>query len=214
MSEKKPVLKALSFLLPEKKDPRTPEDYFSHLPVIETSRLILRPIRMSDAGDIFLYSSDPEVARYVLWTPHRSLGETRAFIRWMLHAYREAIPGSWAIELKESRHVVGTIGFMNYNRENNVAEVGYSIARRYWNKGVTTEALEAVLRSGFKQLGLHRIEAQYDVRNPASGRVMEKCGMRQEGLLRGRIFNKGEYIDVVLNAILIEEFESPEKFQR
>ena len=176
--------------------------YFSRLPVLETPRLILRPMRMRDARDIYAYSSDGQVARYVLWEPHRSLSETREYIRAIRRLYRAGLPSSWAMELRETNRVIGSIGFMWYSPENHSAEIGYSLSRSFWNQGLATEALTRVIRSAFDDLHLHRLEAQYDVRNPASGRVMEKCGMQLEGVLRGRIFNKGEYVDAALCAIL------------
>ena len=98
--------------------------------------------------------------------------------------------------------IIGTIGFMWINCEHRSAEVGYSLSRDCWNQGYATEALRAVLRFGFNTLRLNRIEAQHELDNPASGRVMEKCGMRCEGTLRQRVFNKGRFSDVRLYAIL------------
>ena len=183
-------------------------DYFSRLPVLETPSLILRPMVMKDAEDIYAYSSDPEVARYVLWEPHRSLRDTRMYIRYIRSLYHNGLPSSWAVVLRETGRVIGSIGFMWVSEENSSAEVGYSLSRKYWNRGYATEALSAVLCSAFGALSLNRIEAQRDLRNPASGRVMEKCGMREEGTLRNRIYNKGEFIDVVLCAILRSDWES------
>jgi ribosomal-protein-alanine N-acetyltransferase len=91
---------------------------------------------------------------------------------------------------------------MWYAESSRSAEVGYSFSREFWNRGYATEALRAVLASAFESLPLNRVEAQHDLRNPASGRVMEKCSMTFEGILRQRICNKGEFIDVALYAIL------------
>ena len=104
--------------------------------------------------------------------------------------------------MKETGHLVGTIGFMWWNQENRSAEVGYSLSRVQWNRGLMTEALREVIRFGFEEMDLHRIEAQHEVSNPASGRVMEKVGMRKEGVLRGRLYNKGRFVDVAVYAIL------------
>ncbi len=180
--------------------------FFFVPPALETPHLLLRPMRLRDAEDIFAYSSDPQVARYVLWEPHREIAETRAYIRAMRRLYRRGAPSSWAIELRPERKVIGSIGLMWISPENRSAEIGYSLSRAYWRHGLATEALARVIRFSFEELRLHRLEAQYDTRNPASGRVMEKCGMRQEGILRDRIFNKGEYVDVALCAILEESF--------
>ena len=181
--------------------------YFSALPVLETPRLILRPLTRKDAKDIFSFASDPEVARYVLWEPHRSIAETKAYIRYMLDLYRRGLPASWAVTLRESGRVIGTMGFMWFSEANSSAEVGYSLSRSEWNRGFATEALRAVIDSAFASLSLNRLEAQHDTRNPASGRVMEKCGMYKEGVLRQRIRNKGELVDVALYAVLRSDLE-------
>ena len=196
------------FLSPGRGDSASPAFYFSSLPVLETERLLLRPLRNRDAKDIFTYASDPEVARYVLWSPHRSVAETRGYIRYIRALYRRGLPASWAVTLRDSGRVIGTVGFMWYSDINCAAEVGYSFSRDCWNMGYATEALGTVIRSVFSTLPVNRLEAQHDIRNPASGRVMEKCGMRKEGILRQRVRNKGEFIDTVLYAILRTDLEA------
>jgi len=175
---------------------------FARLPDIETPRLLLRRMTMSDARDVYEYSQDPEVSRHVLWDAHRSIGESRAYLRYILRQYRNNEPSSWGMALTGTGQLVGTIGFVWWNRDYRSAEVGYSLARAHWNKGLMTEALRAVIAFGFDEMALHRIEAQHELANPASGRVMEKAGMRKEGVLRGRLFNKGRHVDVALYAIL------------
>lgn len=175
---------------------------FAHLPVLETERLILRPMRMSDAQDLFSYASDPEVSRHVLWDTHESLSQSRRFLRAAIRQYRRGQPASFAITLRGSGRMIGTIGFMWVNTDYLSAEVGYSLSREYWNKGIMTEALRRVVAFGFDELRLNRIEAQHETDNPASGRVMAHVGMRPEGTLRQRIRNKGRFVDVALYAIL------------
>ncbi len=189
-------------------DTVSPASFFSSLPCLETEHLSLRPLCRRDAQDIFSYASDPEVARYVLWEPHRSLADTRAFIRYVRKLSFRGLPGSWAVVLRETGRVIGTIGFMWYSEADCSAEIGYSLSRRHWNRGYATEALRAVICSVFSSLPLNRLEAQYDLRNPASGRVMEKCGMRREGILRQRIRNKGEFVDVAVCSILRSDLEA------
>lgn len=179
---------------------------YGDMPVIETPRLRLRKLNMRDAQDIFNYSCDPQVARYVLWEAQRSVADARAYLRYMLRKYRAGEPASWGIELKETRRIIGTIGFMWIQRDNSSAEVGYSLARAHWNRGIMTEALQALLDYGFRGLNLNRIEAQHETENPASGAVMRKCGMLREGLLRQRMMNKGKYVDVELYAILRSDY--------
>ena len=179
---------------------------FDDMPRLETPRLILRRLDMRDAPDLFDYSRDPQVAKHVLWDAQTSVSEARAYVRYMLRRYRAGEPASWGIEEKETGRVVGTIGYMWYQRDNNACEVGYSLARRRWNRGYMTEALAEVLRFSFEELGVHRVEAQHEVENAASGAVMRKCGMRKEGTLRGRLYNKGRYVDVDLYAMLREDY--------
>ena len=189
----------------------SPPVFFSSLPVLETDDLILRKPSRRDAKDIFQYASDPEVARYVLWDPHRSISETRSFVRYLRSRIRAGYPSSWVVTLKETGKAIGTIGFIWYSDNNRSAELGYSFSREYWNHGYATQALKAVIDASFHALPLNRLEAQHDLRNPASGRVMEKCGLRQEGILRNRIINKQEYVDVALYAILRSDWKSAQR---
>ncbi|MBO4298666.1 MAG: GNAT family N-acetyltransferase [Clostridia bacterium] len=181
-------------------------DLFFSMPPIETERLVLRRLEMNDAPDIFNYGRDPEVARHVLWEAYESVSESRSYIRTMQRRYRLGEPSSWGIELKSEGRVVGTIGYMWYQEEHSSAEVGYSLARDQWNRGLMTEALGAVIRHSFEVLHLNRVEAQHELTNPASGEVMKKCGMQYEGTLRERLRNKGRYVDVALYAILRSEY--------
>ena len=173
---------------------------------IETERLLLRRMEMRDARDLFEYSRDEEVARYVLWEAQKNVSESRAYIKFMLRKYRAGDPASWCIVRKDESRVVGTIGYMWFQPENNAAEVGYSLARDCWNQGYMAEALRAVLRYSFEEMAINRIEAQHEVGNPASGAVMRKCGMCHEGTLRSRLYNKGRYVDVELFAILRQDY--------
>jgi len=208
MGERKSLLRWL--LLPAA-EPDTPQDFFARLPVIETERLLLRRMRMTDAADVYAYARDREVARHVLWEAHQSLWETRAYIRFLLYQYRSGEPGSWAIVLRETNRVIGTIGYMSYAPDHATAEVGYSLAREHWGKGLMTEALQAVMDESFRTLKLHRIEAMHFTDNPASGRVMEKCGMRHEGHLRERICCKGVFRDVEMWGILRRDWKNHHK---
>ena len=182
------------------------EEYFRHPPVMETERLILRPMKMSDARSIYAWSKDPEVARYVLWDAHTSLQYTREYLAYIRGLYRRHLPSSWGICPKGSDQVIGTIGIMGWYPEYQSCEIGYSLGQAWWGRGYMTEAVGRMIRFLFRDLNMNRIEAQHDVRNPASGRVLEKCGMQREGVLRSRVRNKGEYVDVVMWAIIRSDF--------
>ena len=184
---------------------------FDVMPYLETERLVLRKMEMRDAPDMYEYSRDPQVAKHVLWEAHTSVSDTKAYIRYMLRKYRAGEPSSWCIVEKSTDKVVGTIGYMWYQKDNSSAEVGYSLARRCWNRGYMTEALRAVLDYTFRELGFNRVEAQHEIDNGASGAVMRKCGMQKEGTLRQRLYNKGRYVDVELYAILRREYHNRTK---
>ena len=190
----------------------TPNAYgmFS-MPTLETRRLILRRIAMRDAGDIFEYSKDKEVARHVLWSAQKDVSEAKDYCRFMMKRYRCDQPSSWGIIEKATGRLVGTIGYMDHNEDNATVEVGYSLARWLWNGGYMTEALARVIEYTFEAMDINRIEAQHELDNPSSGRVMEKCGMKKEGVLRQRLYNKGRYVDVALYAILKEDYEKRNK---
>ena len=184
---------------------------FSEMPIfpmerLETERLILRRMDMHDARDMFDYSRDKEVALHVLWDAHTNISESRADIKCMMRKYRLGDPASWGILRKDQDRLIGTIGYMWYQPENNAAELGYSLARDCWNQGFMTEALSEVLRYSFENMGMNRVEAQHETDNPASGAVMRKCGMTHEGTLRSHLYNKGRYVDVEVYSILRSEY--------
>jgi ribosomal-protein-alanine N-acetyltransferase len=183
-------------------------EVFTMMPTIRTRRLTLRPARMSDAEDLYEYSRDPAVAKHVLWDAHTSIHQTRSYIRYLIRQYKNGQPSSFVITITETGKAVGTIGFMWIQQENRSAEVGYSLSRAYWNQGIMTEALTALLDFGFLKLNLNRIEAQHESDNPASGRVMAKAGMSFEGRLRQRVYNKGRFADVDLYSIIRQEYMS------
>ena len=170
--------------------------------ILKTELLILRPWDESDAEELYLYAKDPRVGPAAGWRPHTDVENSRQIIRDVLSG-----PEIYAIALKDSDKLIGTIGFMWLNTENRSAEIGYSLSKAYWNQGFMTEALKAMIGFAFDTLHLHRIEAQHDLRNPASGKVMSKAGMTKEGVLRDRIFNKGRYCSVAVYAIINPEQE-------
>jgi ribosomal-protein-alanine N-acetyltransferase len=179
---------------------------FKSLPIINTKRLRLRPLSLDDAADMFEYSSDPEVTQYVSWEAHQSIEDAVIFLNTSVEQYAKAEPGTWGIELREEAKLIGTIGFVYYSAANSRIEIGYAISRKYWGRGITTEALTALIELAFRQWNINRIEAHCFPDNHASARVMEKCGLRYEGLLRQRYFLKNAFRDLKLYAILKEDW--------
>ena len=170
---------------------------------IETHRLILRPFRAEDAEDMFAnWASDPEVTRFLTWPPHSDAGVTRWLLsQWISH-YEDGGYFQWAIELRETGAVIGSIAVVKLEEAIGSAEIGYCLGRAFWGRGIMPEALRAVMDYLFDTAGLNRIWAGHDVNNPKSGRVMEKAGMRKEGILRASGINNQGIRDVAVWAAL------------
>jgi [ribosomal protein S5]-alanine N-acetyltransferase len=183
-------------------------DIYSDLPFFETERLILRKIKIDDVEDMFVYGSDPEVSRYVTWNQHQSISDTQEFVEFILAQYDSGRLAPWGIEWKETGKLIGTIDFVSWNTNHHFAEIGYVISRDYWGKGITTEAAKELIKFGFTNMGLERIQAKCFVENIGSERVMEKAGMSFEGILRKSMLIKGKHRDLKMYSILKEEFES------
>jgi ribosomal-protein-alanine N-acetyltransferase len=109
--------------------------------------------------------------------------------------------------LKETGKVIGTCGFVNWNHGHYCGELGYSLARRYWNKGLTTEAIRKAIEYGFVKIKLNRIEARCQVDNPASERVMQKVGMKFEGIQREIMYVKKKFRSLKIYSILLSDFK-------
>ena len=184
---------------------------FSRMPELQTERLILRPMRVSDAPDMFEYACDPEVTRYLLWRAHESIAHTRSYLEYLGGRYRIGMHYEWAVVLKAEGRMIGTCGFASVDCPNNKAEIGYVLNPKYRGQGLMPEAVRRVLCFGFEMMSLHRIEARYMVGNDASRRVMDKVGMRFEGVARDGMLVKGAYRDIATCAILAEEFRHLEK---
>ena len=156
---------------------------------MQTERILLRPWHDDDAAALYKYASDPEVGPRAGWPPHKSVEESLEIIRTLFHSDH-----IWAIELKcaggdasvPSGEPIGCIGYYTHGESNidigeNDAEVGYWVARPYWNRGICTEALRLLVDYGFNDNGFSTLWADYFPDNPASGKVMEKLGFRDTG---------------------------------
>lgn len=183
------------------------KDVFAPLPHIETERLLLRKMALSDAPDLFEYASDPQVAAYVLWDHHQSLEDSRRYLAYMLEKYERGDVAEWGIVHKRDERFIGTCGFMWWNTLHHRAEIGYALSPRYWNRGLMTEAVKRVIKFGFDKMQLNRIEARCIPGNVASEKVMKHVGMKYEGLMRKQAFTSGAFHDLKMYAILKEEYE-------
>jgi RimJ/RimL family protein N-acetyltransferase len=173
---------------------------------IETPRLFLRPYRFEDVEDVFGYACDEAWARYLEAVPHPyAKADAVAFIARQVLLDRQT-HATWALVFEGS--VVGGIN-IRFSLDHSVGEMGWSIARRLWNRGLTTEAASVVVDVAFRtHPSLRRIRAMADARNTASHRVMAKIGMKNEGTLRENRLVGGSLIDEAWFGILRAEWEA------
>lgn len=174
--------------------------------VMATERLVLRPLVTDDAPAVAALAGQREIADTTISIPH-PYSEERA-VEWIAtHTVRsggkEVV---FAITLKKSGILIGSMGLRDIDTEHSQAEMGFWIGLDWWGQGFATEAGRAVIRIAFEQLNLNRVHAHHMVRNPASGRVLERIGMKREGVLRQRLRKWGVFEDVVVMAILREDW--------
>ena len=174
---------------------------------LETDRLILRRYTKDDAEAMYRnWASDDEVTKFLTWPAHSSQEITQNVIDEWVQSYSSENYYHWAIVLKENgEEPIGDIAVVHIKEKASVAHIGYCIGRNWWNRGITSEALKSVIDFLFDVVGLNRIEARHDTKNPNSGKVMQKCGMKYEGTLRSADWNNQGIHDVCYYAVLKTE---------
>ena len=151
---------------------------------IETLRLSLRRFNEYDAEDMYLnWASDPEVVKFLPWGPHQEISVTQRRIREWMARYEHINYYNWAICLKNTNTVIGSISVEIEDDNKQSCEIGYCLGRNYWSRGIMSEALRVVMHYLFYEVGYSRIVARHDVLNIASGRVMQKCGMKFDKII-------------------------------
>ena len=180
---------------------------FSTFPILTTPRLILREITPGGAADLFSFHSDPEVQKYDSDPPMREIAEAVFLIEKIGQWFTSGQAISWGITLKGEDRLIGGLGFYFWERVYYKTELGYSVARPYWRRGIATEAVRALTQFGFETLHLHRINVDTRMDNIASVRLMQKLGFRHEGVRRECIRNDdGSYQSWGLFGMLEDEY--------
>lgn len=178
------------------------------MPTLRTERLILRPFNMGDAPRVKELAGEWEIAETTANIPHPyEAGMAEDWISTHQEAFESDKGATFAIVVQPEGMLIGAIGLGLY-RTNQLAELGYWIGKPYWNQGYGTEAAKELLRYGFENLKLNRIQARHMTKNPASGRVMEKIGMTREGVLRQSLYRFSNYEDAMIYSILLEEYQT------
>lgn len=175
---------------------------------IKTDRLILRRFELLDAQSVFdHWISDERVTDNRIKPAHKNVSETIERVAKIVSEYGSNEFCYWAIELKASGELIGEIDLYNFDNATENCEVSYSLGYKWWNQGYGTEALRAVVVFGFRHMNIHKISAAHNIDNPASGKIMSKVGMEQEGMIRHMIRNaKSQYKDCAVYGILQEDY--------
>ncbi len=175
---------------------------------LETDRLILRKLTLNDAFAAFKnWTNDRDVTKYLTWPVHEHLNTTQKVIRDWVNRYEQRDFYQWAIVLKENGdEPIGTISVVKKDDNTRMVQIGYCIGKKWWHQGITTEALSALIRYFFQEVNVNRIEARHDPNNQNSGKVMLKCGMKFEGILRQADRNNQGICDAAMYAILAEDY--------
>ena len=174
---------------------------------LETKRLILRRFTVRDADAMYTnWASDPEVTRYLTWPTHAGVETSRAVLADWTAAYAQESCYQWAIVLKDrADEPVGSIGAVDVSDDIAAVQIGYCLGRRWWHQGIMSEALGAVMDFFFDAVGCNRVAGRHDPRNPHSGMVMQKCGMKYEGTQRSADRNNQGICDTSWYALLKDE---------
>lgn len=168
---------------------------FSVFPLLETKRLLLRACTDEDIPAIFRMRSDPDVRRYSDRDPAKSIDEIHDFLKIIRSGMENNNAISWTITMKGSDEMLGDIAFWRMQKEHYRAEIGYSLWKDHWRKGIMSEAMETVLDYGFSKMNLHSVEANVNPNNTASIALLEKSGFVREAYFRENFHYKGKFFD-------------------
>lgn len=175
---------------------------------LETERLVLRRFTVADAQAMYdNWASDEKVTEFLMWKPHSDPTETEQILEDWTERYSDNSYYNWAIVLKENGdEPIGNIAVVHSDEITSMAHIGYCLGRKWWHKGITSEALKAVMDFLFDEVNANRIESRHDPRNINSGKVMKKCGMKYEGTLHSSDWNNQGICDACYYALLKSEW--------
>ena len=179
--------------------------FFETFPVLHTPRLDLIEITQDHLPDLFELFTDKRVTEYYDVIPLNELPDAQKILDMLNKRYKDKTGIRWGIALKGHKKIIGNLGFNNFTRGHR-SVIGYSLMYDYWNKGLITEATREIIKYGFEELEVNRIEAEVMPGNIASEKVLEKLGFRHEGLLRQWMDWDGKHSDMNMYALLKNDF--------
>ena len=180
---------------------------------LKPERLILRKFVENDLDSIYKnWSSDDEVTRFLTWSTHKNIDDSKVFLNSCFERYKTKDNYIWAIELKETGEVIGSISVPSVKESVKEMTLGYCLGTKWWGRGIMTEAGQAVVKYLFEEIGVERISAVYAKENFKSRMVMLQLGMKYEGTLRRAALCNSGIVDIVCYALLRCEYEDYVKY--
>ena len=175
--------------------------------IIETVRLTLRRLEPADAEMMFHHwTSDEKVTRFLRWDAHQTLDETKGMIEQWVNRYQDDSTYYWGMYLQDGQ-MIGSIGVTITSEYDLQGALGYKIGSQWWNQGYASEAARAVIDYMFRYTDIERIDSFCSIENPASSKVMEKIGMKHEGILRHYYLTRDGFHDCTLYSIIRDEWK-------
>ncbi len=179
--------------------------------ILETERLLIRPLVESDADSLYSVYSNPDTMKYWSTLPWSELNEAKELIQKDIEALRAGLHLRLGIETKNKNALIGTCSLFSFNEQCKRAEIGYILARKFWGQGFMKETLTALIDYAFNNLLLHRIEADVDPRNISSAKILNRLGFCKEGHLRERWIVNEAILDSDLFGLLRSEWLQSKK---
>ncbi|CAN5303769.1 GNAT family N-acetyltransferase [soil metagenome] len=172
---------------------------FEPFPNLQTGRLVLRKVSMDDAEALFELRTNDDAMKYINKTKPQSIAEVYELLEKMTDVSARI---QWAVTLKQEPKLIGTIGYHIIDRVHYRAEIGYMLHPAHWNKGLMSEAISSVIDFGFKQMGLHSIEARINPENMQSGNILKKHAFIKEGYFKESYFYNDAFYDSEIYSLL------------
>lgn len=175
--------------------------------MIKTPRLTLRRFTMDDVQAVYSnWANDPDVTKFLCWQPHADVEVSKKILDEWVESYAKKDYYQWAIVPDDIREPIGCIAAVKQDDEISMVHIGYALGKAWWHQGIMSEALAAVMKFFFTEVGVNRVESRHDPNNPHSGGVMKKCGMKYEGTLRQGDHSNIGIVDACMYAILRKDW--------
>ncbi len=166
--------------------------------------MLLRPITVDDAEEVFAYASDPIVSQYMIFSTHQTIEDSLAWLRNVPGEFARKERMNFGIVRKSDKKFLGASSFHHISQQHHNLEIGYVLNRAFWGQGYMTEAVREMIRFAFEEMRMHRVAARCQIANGASAKVMERCGMSREATFCEDEVIHGEYVSNHLYAIVNE----------